>query len=325
MARFRWDRGYLAESLQALKAHLDRPDSAAPTRIRGEAFRYASMVTSIAGSFKQAVAFATEALEIGRALDDSELTAQALHGLGDVHYLQGDLDASLQALTEALALVRELDDPHTHRGRTDDARRDPPPTGSRRRPLVSEARELYRRVGTITGEAAALSGIGELDEQNGDLPRARAHLQEALDIFRELDIPAGIVVISTSLARVAHRLGDDASARTLALDATQRAYALDLAIPLPTRCNPSRSASHPSTRRSPPACTAPPAAGRRTALRFPYLEAQARAAALIQLREQLGETQFQAAHKQGQHQPKPDLIAHAALTAMEADNAEGVW
>ena len=163
------------------------------------------MVTSIAGSFKQAVAFATEALEIGRALDDSELTAQALHGLGDVRYLQGDLDASLQALTEALALVRELDDPHSTAGvlmtRGVTLRRRGVDAG----PSFSEARELYRRVGTITGEAAALSGVGELDEQNGDLPRPRPSAS-TLDIFRELDIPAGIVVISTSLARVAHRL-----------------------------------------------------------------------------------------------------------------------
>ena len=80
---YRRDRGHLAESLQALEAHLDRPESARPTRIRGKALRFAAMAASIAGSFKQAVAFATEALGIGRALEDSELTAQALHGLGD--------------------------------------------------------------------------------------------------------------------------------------------------------------------------------------------------------------------------------------------------
>jgi predicted ATPase/DNA-binding SARP family transcriptional activator len=323
MARFSWDRGYLAESLQALKTHLDRPDSAAPTRIRGEALRSAALAASIAGSIDQAVAFVTEALEIGRALDDSELTAQALHELGNLRYLQGDLDASLQALTEALALVRKLDDPRRTanvlmtRGVTLRER------GVDAGPSFSEARELYRVEDNITGGAAALSCIGELDEQNGDLPSARTHLQEALDILRELDIPAGIAVISTSLARVAHRLGDNASARTLALDATQRAYALRLSYPLAyalqslalgtASINPTLAASLHG---------AADQLAAEIGLRFPYLEAQARAAALIQLRDQLGETEFQAAHKQGQHQPKQDLIANAALTAMKVDSAE---
>ena len=110
-ARFAWDRGYLDEGLRALKAHLARPESAAPTRLRGEALRQASLTASIGGSLEEAAAFAIEALEIGRSLDDSELTARALEMLGAVRQNQGDLDASLQALTEALALVRQLDDP----------------------------------------------------------------------------------------------------------------------------------------------------------------------------------------------------------------------
>jgi len=323
MARFGLDRGYLDESVRMLKAHLARPESDAPTRGRGLALRYAAQTASMAGSFDEAVAFATEALQIGRGLDDSELTARALNELGNLHHLQGHSDASLQALTEALTLARELADPQftagvlntrggTLRQRGDDAG-----------PSFLEALDLYRRAGNVTGAASALNYIGELDEQNGDLSSARAHLQEALDILREVQIPAGIAVLSTNLARVAHKLGDDATARALALDAAQRAHALRLSYPLAYALQAlalGTASTNPTLAASLHGAADQLAA--QTGIQFENLEAQARAAALIQLREQLGETEFQAAYNQGQHHPQQDLIAQATQAGIEANNAD---
>jgi predicted ATPase/DNA-binding SARP family transcriptional activator len=316
LGRFSRERGHEDENLRALKAHLARSEPVTPSRIRGEALRQVADTASLTGSVDEAVVYAAEALTIARSLNDRDLTAQALNDLGYYRHLQGDSDASLQALTEALALARELNNPvftarvlisrgETLRQRGDDAG-----------PSLSEALDLHRRAGNIGGAASALSSIGGLAEENGDLLSARAHLQEALDILRELQSAGGILTVSANLARVAHKLGDDSGARALALDAAQRAHALRLSFPLAyslqalalcvASVNPTLATG---------LYGAADQIAAQTGIQFEKLEAQARAAQLIQLREQLGETRFQATYNDGQQQPQEDLIAQASRFA----------
>ena len=316
LARFSRARGHEDEILQALKAQLARPESAEPTRVRGEALRHAAQNASLAGSIDEAVGFAGEALAVARARDDHDLTAQVLHEFGYLHLLQGDSGASLQMLTEALTLARELGDPaftaavlitrgDTLRNRGEDAA-----------PSFTEALELFRRGGDIGGAASALVSMGELAAQRGDLPGARAHLQEALQLARTLELQQGLIVISANLARVSHQLGDHADARALALDAAQRAHALRHRFPLAY----SLLALALTTAPIDPALAAQLHGGAdqvatQAGLHFETLEAELQAAELVRLRKQLGDASFEAAYNAGQRQPLQESIARAALAA----------
>jgi predicted ATPase/DNA-binding SARP family transcriptional activator len=325
LASFGRARGHEDESLQALRAQLARPESARPTRIRGEALRQAAQTASLASSVDDAVAFAAEALIIGRAVHDHDLTAQALHEFGHLRLLQGDSTASLELLAEALVLARELGNPEftasvlvtrgdTLRNRGEDAI-----------PSFAEALDVFRRAGDAAGAASALVSMGELAAQAGDLPGARAHLREALEIARILELQQGIIIISANLARVSHQLGDQACARALALDAAQRAHALRhrstlayslLALALTTAPIDPTLATHLHG--------AADQVATQTGLHFETLESELQAAELVRLRKQLGNASFEAAYSAGQHRPQHELIAQAASATNEpATPSEG--
>jgi predicted ATPase/DNA-binding SARP family transcriptional activator len=319
LARLSWHRGYEDENLRALTVHLARPEAAEPSRIRSEALRQAALIAPFAGSLEQAATFASEALAIGRTLGDPDLTARALNALGYLRHCQGDSGASLQALTEALELARELGDP----GFTADAlvmrgaallECGDDPSSS-----LSEALDLYRRAGDVAGTASALCGMGEVAEQAGDLPGARAYLQQALGILHELHIPAGITGVSSCLARVAHRLGDDTSARALALDAAEHAYAIRLGMHLATALLAlALGTASIAPRLAANLHGAADHMAEQIGLQFEHLEALVRDTQHLQLREQLGDAEFQAAYDEGRHHPHQDLIARADYAASQA-------
>jgi predicted ATPase/DNA-binding SARP family transcriptional activator len=316
LARFSRDRGHVDEHLRAMKMHLARPESAAPTRLRCEALRQMGTIAALARSIQEAVDYETEALAIGRLLGDHEQTARALNELGYSHYQQKDYDAALHELNEALSLARELETPvftanvlislaEVQRERGEDAA-----------PLYAEALELHRQVGDRVGVASALGTMGDFAAQNGDLLGARTQLQEALDILIELDIPGGIATISANLARVNHQLGDDATARPLALDAARRAHALQMLIPLAY----SLLALAPTITDLDPILAAGlyGAADQLAAeidVRFETLEAQARATGIAELQQRLSETTFRSSYKEGRHRSHRDLIERAAAAA----------
>jgi predicted ATPase/DNA-binding SARP family transcriptional activator len=316
LARFSRDRGHVDEHLRALKTHLARPESAAPTRLRCEALRQAGTIASLASSIQEAVEYETEALAIGRLLGDDEQTARALNELGYSHYQQEDYDAALHELNEALSLARQLDNPAFTAGVLISLGEVQRERGEDAAPSYAEALKLHRQTGNDVGVASALGSMGDFAAQNGDLVGARAHLKEALDILIELDIPGGIAVISSNLARVNHQLGDDAAARPLALDAARRAHVLQMLVP--SAC--SLLALAPTITEIDPILAAGlyGAADQLAAeigVRFETLEAQARATGIAELQQRLSETSFRISYNEGQRGSHRDLIERAAAAA----------
>jgi predicted ATPase/class 3 adenylate cyclase len=94
----------------------------------------------------------------------STLRAQALDGLGNIAWRQGDLRAAAEALEESLRLRRESDDP-------------------------------MALVGTLTS-------LGTVSELRGDLDRARALQEEAVVIAREIADPWKLATALNNLALV---------------------------------------------------------------------------------------------------------------------------
>jgi tetratricopeptide (TPR) repeat protein len=316
LAPFSTDRGHVDEHLRALKAHLTRPESAAPTRLRGDALLRGAATAALASSIQEAEGFTTEALAIGRELGDTELTARALNELGYIRFQQQDLEAAQQALGEALDLARQLDNPNfmarvlitlgeVYGEREDDAA-----------PFFAEALEIHRQAGNNSGMASALGCMGGFLAQSGDLLGARTRLQEALDLCTELGIPGAIVTFSGNLARIDHQLGNDERARSFALDAVQRALALQMLLPLAysllalaptiTTIDPTLAASLYGA--------ADQLAGQ-IGMRFERLEAKARAIGITELQQQLGEMSFRISYNDGQQRSHRDLIERAAAAA----------
>jgi predicted ATPase/DNA-binding SARP family transcriptional activator len=316
LTSFSHDRGNVDEHLRALKAHLARPESAAPTRLRGDALRRGATIATLASSIQEADRFTTEALAIGRGLGDDELTARALNELGYIRFHQLDLKAARQALEEALDLARHLDDPtltasilitlgEVHRECQDDAA-----------PFFAEALELHRIEGNNSGMASALGSIGDFLAQSGDLLGARTHMQEALDLCTELGVPGAIVTFSGNLARIDHQLGNDESARSFALDAVRRAHAVQMLLPLAyslLALAPTITAIDPTLAAG--LYGAADQLAEQIGMRFELLEAEARAIGVAELQQELGEISFRISYNDGQRSSHRDLIERAAAAA----------
>jgi predicted ATPase/DNA-binding SARP family transcriptional activator len=66
--------------------------------------------------------------------------------------------------------------------------------------LYREVLELARDLGDTEGEARALSDLGTVAAVRGDVPTARAFLDESVERYRELDVPRGLAIALSNLA-----------------------------------------------------------------------------------------------------------------------------
>ena len=79
--------------------------------------------------------------------------------------------------------------------------------------LAEELRPPGRQVGALRGVAFATSLLGEAALLMGDLDRAERELQEAVDLHRDVDAPAGEAHSLQRLAEVRLARGDRDGAR----------------------------------------------------------------------------------------------------------------
>jgi tetratricopeptide (TPR) repeat protein/transcriptional regulator with XRE-family HTH domain len=139
-----------------------------------------------------------EALRLHRGLGNRRAEAELLYRLGIVCLKQGRDDEAAGMLRQALASMRQHGDrlnaalaevglgtALVHLGREAQAR-----------PLL----EPWAHSGFPIVEGWALRALGELDRAHGRHHHARAALQQALRVFRELDIPAEEAMTERALA-----------------------------------------------------------------------------------------------------------------------------
>ena len=90
-------------------------------------------------------------------------------------------------------------------------------------PLLAQATELYAKLGDGYNQARALQGLGEAHREQGQVEKARADLENALQLARTSQVTSLVTRVLAELAIVQVRLGRSQQAVELAAEATQAA------------------------------------------------------------------------------------------------------
>jgi DNA-binding CsgD family transcriptional regulator len=189
---FRFTSGTDAQSnRQRVRSALVMPGGAPANRVR--ALTAAAWIVGYADDYAESLTLAAEALGLARAHEDQFGVASALLALGAARLQRGDIEAARVPLSDALAGFRALNLP----GRC--------------------ARTLTFLASLDARDAIDEGGRAE------DLARATSLAEEALAIFRTVDVPSGISRALHVLAYIAFKQRD--LPRALAL--TQEVLASD--------------------------------------------------------------------------------------------------
>jgi DNA-binding SARP family transcriptional activator/tetratricopeptide (TPR) repeat protein len=162
------------------------------------------------GSWADAIARHTTALEAAQRLGDRLGQARALNDLGDVRRLTDDFPGAADAQEQALSIYRDLGDrlgqANTlyHLAAARGATGDNPVTVRH----LERALSIFRDLGSRIGQACTLNYLGNVREQTGDYPGAAQAQEQALSIFRDLDSPIGEAGTLNYLGKVRRMTGD---------------------------------------------------------------------------------------------------------------------
>ena len=185
-------------------------DVDAPEELRARALTAVAAMGGNRGDARHAIPRGFEAVDAFRRLRDERGLTEALAALGAALCNQGCLDEAEVAVAEGLALA----------SRRDDTRLVAPMLAvagavARRRGDHVRAAELnrgelaaWREVGSRRGEAFALRRLAVSRLQLGATDEAARLCDRALDIWKDLDDPAGVAHVQTTLADIARFRGD---------------------------------------------------------------------------------------------------------------------
>jgi tetratricopeptide (TPR) repeat protein len=172
---------------------------------------------------------AARLLEVGRQTDDKKAQIEALSNIAILRRQEGNLNASLELLHEAIALADAMGEPglselaflHDNVGLT-----------MRRQGRIREAIEEYKAALDIRsglddpkGLASTLNNVGVLARQTGDIATAEEHHRSALEFFRQINYLRGEAITQGYLGEVfeaAGRLDEAEAAYLAALDLDER-------------------------------------------------------------------------------------------------------
>src|SRR5438445_386721 len=181
-----WEvRGYLREGQKALEEALARVPGADP-RLRARGLNRLGSLLLWQGEAERARVVIEDALALGRALEDADITARSLAQLGrralQIGPPEEGMRAATQLLDEALALRQQLGDRRgaanvrTHLGWLALGQR----AYEHAEPLAQEALAAYREVGDEAGATVALGVLGLAAGEQGATARAVALLRQGL-------------------------------------------------------------------------------------------------------------------------------------------------
>jgi len=202
--------GRIGELRRLLTAVLARSDPAARTLGRARALQSAATLAGMQGEIQIAAPYAQDAVQLLRELGDKHELAFALISIAR----NPDPESSTRAMTESRALFEELDDQWgvamlmfvvsdgaLQRGDYETARRG-----------HAESLALFREIGEYQLATNPLVSLGRIACIDGDYARARALIEEALEIRRrpEIDNPWRVAVALISLGELDRCEGDPA-------------------------------------------------------------------------------------------------------------------
>jgi predicted ATPase/class 3 adenylate cyclase len=181
-------RGHLFEGRRRAEQVLRLADADAHGAASALAYEAAGGIAYWQGETELAEGWYARSLELHRATGDQARVANALYNLAFVHAFGGD-------------------------GPRDPDRRRESDT------LLGEALDLHRASGDRRGEATVLWGLGDLAYWSGAMDQARAALEPAIAIFREVAEPFGLGWGLYMLGGLETACGDLDRARSLLLEA----------------------------------------------------------------------------------------------------------
>jgi predicted ATPase/DNA-binding CsgD family transcriptional regulator len=187
-----WEvRGYLREGQQALEEALARMPDDDP-QLRAKLLNRLGSLLTWQEDVERSGVVIEEALALGRALQDSDITARSLAQLGRRTALlepaEQRLPEAVQVLEEALAIRHQMGD------RRSDANVQTQLAGIALRQreyervgrLADEALAAYRALGDDAGATVPLAMLGLAAGEQGDTARAAALMQQGLEVSSRL-------------------------------------------------------------------------------------------------------------------------------------------
>jgi tetratricopeptide (TPR) repeat protein len=153
-----------------------------------------------------ALALFKQAVEVGQAVTDQSLLAEALTGLGQIERDLRNNEAALRHYAEAAEIYRKLDKPqriaHTVRHAADILRHEK--RFQEAKSDYDEALSIYRsHPGTKSLDLAnAIRGLALTEGELGDVPAARRLWQEARTLYEAVSVQAGVDESDEQLRRL---------------------------------------------------------------------------------------------------------------------------
>jgi non-specific serine/threonine protein kinase len=203
--RFWQQRGHLAEGRETLRALLDRPAAAGPTKARARALGGLGSVAYWQADIVGAGRAYAEAVEIERGLDDPRGLADALYNAGYVAALTGDSARARAEYDEAIRIYEAMGDRKglvnvrealvfilLHAGDYAAARA-----------VQAENLAGFRIAGEPFRIASALSALTGINLKDGRLTAARESLGEAMGMFHkigDMQRTASLLTMASALA-----------------------------------------------------------------------------------------------------------------------------
>ena len=218
-APFWENQGYVSEGRQWIATLLAQPGAAAPTEERARALLSAGRMASRQSDRAGAVTYGNEALALCQALGLDAVSIRVFVLLANEASLQGDVEGGKKHAEAGLVLARKLGDDELVAatlvmlgslaewlGRLEEAWA-----------LFEESLSLLRKLDRRKSPEYPLnlSNLGYIAWLRGDLKTAKAHLEEAMDVARNMDNLFLAFMAQDNLSVVMLDLGDLASSSAL--------------------------------------------------------------------------------------------------------------
>ena len=216
LSRFRYVRGYLAESRRWLERMLEAAGDA-PSLLRRRALTAAGAVALLQGDYSAAVELSERSLAAARDTGDRRLVANGLSNLGAITLAAGDRARARGLLEEAVAIARSVDDTRIAALAINNLGDLALTEGDyeRARPLFDESLALLRQRGDTANIARSLFNLGSVELMLGATSAAADRFRESVTLGRATGDKEDLAWCLLGVAGVAARRGDAARAAGL--------------------------------------------------------------------------------------------------------------
>lgn len=203
-----YKRGLAAEGLEWTTRALDAC-GAAPRPLRLDGLNAAGMLQSAAGSPAKGRRLLREALELAWDLDDHAAEAAILSNLGVTFRDEGDLDEARKALGSAVNLWRSLgSDSRLANSLVNLAAvMIAQDRDDEASPLLAEAERTYDHLDDPWSRAMVGSTLADLSMRRGEMARAREELSRSIRTFGDLKDPRGLAICFKLLSALEATMG----------------------------------------------------------------------------------------------------------------------